>query len=99
MMFNLPTRDFKIILTGPRYSFVYLLSYFSFIKIRSVSSRPIIQLISLADIIRQDGADNGYGAKAQEILGQVRGRYVFRFFLEIPLWIFGIVSFAKVPCT
>lgn len=24
----------------------------------------------------QDGAEIGYGAKAQEILGQVRGRYV-----------------------
>ena len=24
----------------------------------------------------QDGAENGYGAKAQEILGQVRGRFV-----------------------
>ncbi|KAG1368404.1 putative suppressor protein SRP40 [Cocos nucifera] len=43
----------------------------------------------------KDGADNGYGAKAQEILSQVRGRYVFRFFLEIPFWIFGIVSFCQ----
>ncbi|KAJ4839664.1 hypothetical protein Tsubulata_048127 [Turnera subulata] len=26
----------------------------------------------------KDGADSGYGAKAQEVLGQVRGRYVFQ---------------------
>lgn len=27
--------------------------------------------------ILQDGAEIGYGAKAQEVLGQVRGRYVW----------------------
>jgi hypothetical protein len=30
-------------------------------------------------ICRQDGAESGYGAKAEEILGQVRGRYVISY--------------------
>lgn len=28
----------------------------------------------------QDGAETGYGAKAEEVLGQVRGRYVVSIF-------------------
>jgi len=27
----------------------------------------------------QDGAESGYGAKAEEILGQVRGRFVISY--------------------
>lgn len=34
-------------------------------------------IIPASKILVQDGAEIGYGAKAQEVLGQVRGRYIF----------------------
>lgn len=36
----------------------------------------------------QDGAENGYGAKAQEILGQVRGRFVLLLWHLCQIFIF-----------
>jgi hypothetical protein len=35
----------------------------------------------------QDGAESGYGAKAQEILGQVRGRYVLLYAIYICVFV------------
>lgn len=48
----------------------------------------------------QDGAETGYGAKAQEVLGQVKGRCVFMFTEHWPSRNFrcGVIAFFGVLC-
>lgn len=70
-------RGLKIIHTGQRFDKFFM---FAFLILSILQSFNICFLnecgIFTPKVSLQDGADSGYGAKAQEVLGQVRGRYI-----------------------
>lgn len=91
-------KDFKIILIGLRF-FLLLISYITYknslficlfqlfmstcVIFKIIHHSMDFVVLILVHVFLQGGADSGYGAKAQEVLGQVRGRYDFSLFINL----------------
>lgn len=70
--------DLKIILIGQRYDQILVFPLLCSLSICWVFIIYHSTNFSTLHVrLLQDGADIGYGAKAQEVLGQVKGRYIF----------------------